>query len=482
MKNYIAALGLILSLGFAHKTTAQEGKLWNLKECVDYAYQHNISIRTQQNTVLTNKNNQFQSKMNLLPGASASASQSYSGGGRSIDPFTNTIVVGQTFRSNNFSLGANWTLFRGFQNINALSQSTLTTKASELDVETQKNNISLNIVSAYVNMLAGYEQVTVAEEQLKLTQAQVSRTQKLVTAGASAEVNLLNLNAQLATDELGLITAQNALDLARLQIQQLMQKPVEQAFDIERPKLEVPTSASLLESPQQIYQTAEKSLPQIKSAETRIVSANKQIQITKGGFSPTLDMTFGYFTNYSGLATGYTLTGFEERQSQYFYRDANSEIVPVYQLSAVGKTDKIGFSSQFKDNIRQSLSFSLNVPIFSNWQNHTNLSNAKIQCYNAELNAQTAKNTLRQEVEQAWLDARTASKRYESTQKQVQSLSEAMRANEQRLNVGAINSVDYTQSKTNLAKAASDLVRAKYDLVLRIKLLDFYLGKGLDLN
>ena len=482
MKKSIAAIGFILALGFSPNLMAQEGKLWNLKECVDYAYQHNISIRTQENTVQTNKNNQFQSKMNLLPGASASASQSYSGGGRSIDPFTNTVVVGQTFRSNSFSVGANWALFRGFQNINSLSQSALTTKASEFDVETQKNTISLNIVSAYVNMLAGYEQVIVAQEQLKLTQAQVDRTQKLVNAGSSAEVNLLNLKAQLATDELSLITAENALDLARLQIQQLMQKPVEQGFNIERPQLEVPNSTSLLESPQQIYQTAEKGLPQIKAAETRIVSANKQIQITKGGFSPTLDMTFGYFTNYSGLASRYVVNGVEERQSQYYYRDGNNNVVPVYQLAAIGKTESIGLNSQFKDNIRQSLSFNLNIPIFSNWQNHTNLSNAKIQRYNAELNAQTTKNTLRQEVEQAWLDARTASKRFESTQKQVQSLKEALRANEQRLNVGAINSVDYNQSKTNLAKAASELVRAKYDLVLRIKLLDFYLGKGLDLN
>jgi outer membrane protein len=261
-----------------------------------------------------------------------------------------------------------------------------------------------------------------------------------------------------------------------------MQKPVEQNFEIERPQLAVPTSASLAENPQQIYQTAEKSLPQIKAAEIRIDNANQQIKITKGGFSPTLDMTFGYFTNYSGLATAYSISGVEERQSQYYYRDANNAVVPVYQLAPIGSSQKIGFNSQFKDNIRQSLSFSLNVPIFSNWQNHTNLSNAKIQRYNAELNVQTTKNTLRQEVEQAWLDARTASKRFESTQKQVQSLSEAMRANEQRLNVGAINSVDYTQSKTNLARAASELVRAKYDLVLRIKLLDFYLGKGLDLN
>jgi outer membrane protein len=482
MKKRLATLGLLLAFGFTHKTMAQTGKQWSLKECVDYAFQHNISIKTQQNAVQTNKNNQFQSKMNLLPGASASASQSYSGGGRSVDPFTNTIVVDQTFRSNNFSVGANWALFRGFQNINALSQSALTTKASEFDVETQKNTISLNVVSAYVNMLAGYEQVTVAEEQLKLTQAQVERTQKLVNAGASAEVNLLNLKAQLATDELNLITAQTSLDLARLQIQQLMQKPVEENFEIDRPQLNVPNSASLAENPQQIYQTAEKALPQVKAAETRIQSANQNIRITKGGFSPTLDMQFGYFTNYSGLATKFAITGAEERLSQYYYRDANNAVVPVYQVAPIGTSEKIGFNSQFRDNLRQSLSFSLNVPIFSNWQNHTNLSNAKIQRYNAELNAQTTKNTLRQEVEQAWLDARTASKRYESTQKQVQSLKEALRANEQRLNVGAINSVDYTQSKTNLARAESDLVRAKYDLVLRIKLLDFYLGKGLDLN
>jgi len=460
---------------------AQDGKVWSLKECIDYAFLNNVSIKTSQNSVQTSKNNLFQSKMNLLPAASSSLSQSYSNGGRSIDPYTNTIVVGQTYKTNNMSLGANWNLFNGFQNINAITQQNLTKQATEFDVEAQKNTISLNIVSAYVNMLAGYEQVTVAEAQLKLTQAQVARTEKLVKAGASAEANLLNLKATEATDELSVITAQNSLDLAKLQLQQLMQKPVTQDFEIEKPAVTIPVANSLNESPNSIYQTAESNLPQVKAAQYRRMANLQQLKVYKGAFSPSLSFSYGYYTNYSSIASSYVITGAEERQSQYYSRDANNNIIPIYALSPIGSSQKVGFTDQFNNNLRRSVSLSLNIPLFSNWQNHTNLSNAKIQAYNAELNSQTVKNTLRHDVEQAYLDARSANKRYISTQKQVESLSEANRANEQRMNVGAINATDYTLSKTNLAKAQSDLVRAKYDLLLRLKLLDFYLGKGLSL-
>jgi len=462
-----------------HFSFAQQAKEWALQTCIDFAFRNNLNLKNAENQTFINGNTLTQSQMNYLPSVSAGASLSQSAGGRSFDPYTNSAVQGVTYRNSNLNLSGSWNLFNGLQVHHNIASNKSGLKASQLDVATQRNTITLNIINSYVAILNGYEQVANAEKQLALTVEQLNRTQKLVDAGSSAEVAVLNLKAQKSSDELNVISFQNSLDIAKMQLQQLMQMPVEEGFNVVKPNINAATFAAYPKSSNDVYQAALGTQPQIKAADERIVQSIQNVSLAKSAYSPSLNFSGGYFTSYSNTGSKYTLDGtYSTLQSfQYYSKDAAGNNLPVYQVVPNGKVEKLSISNQFDDNLRSSLSLNLSVPIFNQWQTRSSVANAKIRKHIAENSAQLERNTLRQNIEQSWLDARLADRKYQSNVIQVSSLREAFRANEARFNVGAINSIEYNTSKTSLVRAESDLIRAKYDLLLKTKILEFYEGK-----
>lgn len=480
------AVTLLLSL-MAQGQTAQttSGKKWTLQSCIDYALRNNITLRQNDLTVNTNNNNYQQSQYNALPTLTGSATQAYSGGGRSVNPYNNQIVTNQTYRTNNLILSSSVNLFAGGQNTANIQKNKATLEAARADRENQQNTIKLNIVQAYVNILSTQELVNSAKLQLATTNLQVERSSKLVNAGAQAESALLTLKAQQATEEITVITNENTLELNYLTLKQLLQITAEEPFDIENPNVTVPETWTADESSADIYKYAEKSQPVIQAATFRIKSAQYGISAAQGGLFPTLSLSAGYYTNYSSIAsnTTYDATVAPVRNSTptYYYDDGKGSNIPNvygYSLPASAiKSENVSFKDQFNNNLRSSIQFNLNVPIFSGYSARTTLANAIINRKNAELTRESARNTLRQTIEQAYLNAKLAYRQYIATQKQVSALKESFRVNEQKFNVGTVNSVDYNLSKTNLSKAENDLIRARYDFILKTKVLEFYQGK-----
>ena len=473
--------GLLLSSASICSAQAPEAnpQKWTLQACVEYAMQHNLQLKQSELTTQTNRNNLQQSKANMLPSLNGTASHSYNLG-RSIDPFTNSVVQNQTVQSNSFGMGLNMNLFSGLQTQNMIERNKLTVKASELDIETNKNTISLQVVNAYTQILFTQELLSNAKVQLETTKLQVSRTEKLVNAGSLPQTNLLDLKSQLASDELNVVNNENQLEMAKLNLLQLLQKPATEAIEIVVPNLDAPQTA-LQRNAQQIYEAAEQLQPQIKAAELRVKSAERSIALAKGGYMPSLSLSAGIFTNYSSIAKRFVADGsLIEYPTGAYWRDANNNPIPVYQSTKGGSIEKFAYFKQLDNNLRENLAFNLNIPIFSNLQNKTNVANAIIGKESARYSAETTKNSLRQTIEQAYLDAKLAAKRYATTQKQVDALKESFRATEQRFNVGVLNSVDYNLAKNNLNRAETDLIRTKYDYIFKVKVLDFYEGKPLN--
>jgi outer membrane protein len=143
-------------------------------------------------------------------------------------------------------------------------------------------------------------------------------------------------------------------------------------------------------------------------------------------------------------------------------------------------TDQSGevksFGNQVSDNFNQNLGLSLSIPIFNKLNTRAAINRAKVNVEIANNNLEREKQKVRQDIESAYADATAAYKRFTSTQKSLTSLQEAFDYAQKRFDVGMINAVDYNVAKTNLAKAQSDLVRAKYEYIFRMKILDFYQG------
>lgn len=428
---------------------AQEA--WSLQKCIEYALENNISVKQNELNADLAKENYNQSIANMAPSLNAGASHSYNWGQR-IDPFTNTFATNRV-RSNNLFISSQVTLFSGLQLQNTLKQNSLNYLAGKYDVEKMKNDIVLNVATAYLNVLFAQELLGVAKTQKSITEAQVTRTQKLVDAGTLALGSLLDLQAQLASDELNEVNTQNQLDIALLTLSQLMNIKVGSDFTIVRPQLEIPANPILAENSEQIYQFALNNQPSIKSAETKVLSAEKAVKIAKGTSYPSITMSGSVGTGYSGLS----------------------------QKLVDGALVKTPGGEQLKDNVNENLGFNLNIPIFNGWQSHNSISRAKIARLNAEYTLQLSEQNLRQTIEQAHVDAQSALKQFYATKKTVEALSQAFDYADKRFNVGALNSTDYNTAKNRLNNSQSDLLRNKYNFIFKSKVLDFYMGKPITL-
>ncbi len=443
MRQKIILLSAIFFLSFGF-SKAQE--VWSLQKCIDYALENNIQIKQQEISTKYQENQAQQAKLNRLPNLNASFSNGYSFG-RSLTTQNTYDNVNSTSLSG--GVNSNLTVWNGSQLQNTIKQRELDLQASLEDLQKSKDDIMLYIAAAFLEILFAEELAQVSSAQLEVTQQQINRTLQLVEAGSLARGALLEIEAQLAREELQLVTDQNRLELAYLDLYQLLELPMSERFKIEKPVLPEIKAGSVSINSFDIFKNAVVSRPEIKGAQLRVESAKYQLKVAEGALYPNLSLGANYNNNY--------------------FKTFDS---PIPQQS---------FGDQLKNNGRYGFGVSLNIPIFNKLQAKNNISNTQLQIMDYENRLQITKNTLRKDIEQAYTNALAALKKFVSTEKAVKSTEEAFRYMEEKFNVGMVNSVEYNQSKNNLASAQSNMLQAKYDYIFRTKILDFYNGIPIEL-
>jgi outer membrane protein len=414
---------------------------------VNIALENNLSLERSQLNQLINEANLLQNKGARLPTLSTGASSGFRWG-RSINPVTNLF---ETARIGNINLQANSsaTIYAGSRVTNNINQSKVDLEAGIYNIEATKNDITLNIVNLFINVVFNREQVNIAENQLASSKEQFDRTSKLVAAGSLPMADQLDLQAQNATNVLEVINAQNSLRISKLNLAQAMQIPFTDDFQVVEPEFSINEMLMASETPADIFDTAVEIMPEIKLAQADVESAELGVKIAKGAYFPTLGIGANLFSNYVAQAL------FIERRS---------------------------FGDQIDRNLSQSLNLNLNIPIFSQFNNKANVQRARVQQQISEVAEIEAKNTLRQDIETAYTSAIAAEQSYEANLIRLNAVQESFRIAQQRLNAGAINSVDFQVAQNNLFNTQADLLNAKYTYIFRVKVLDFYLGNPINLN
>jgi outer membrane protein len=463
---------------FSFLAASSQEKEWTLEECITYALDHNIDIKKQVLAVENQKDVLLQKKLGMLPNLNAGATHGYNWG-KTVDRYTNNFATTRV-QSDNFYLGTQLNLFQGLQQVNSVSQNKFEWMASQYDLDLLMDNISISVASFYLDILYNQELLTVARDQFAVTQQQVTRMDKMVQAGTLARGDLLNIQAQAATEELAVIDAENTLAISFLNLQQLIDLPVSPDFRIESPKLKPIQAPQVTLNAQDVYQVALGKRPEIKSAEYRVQSAEKGVALARGYVSPILSFNGTWATGYSGNATqGYGT-------KELLYPDAGYTAVSHESVTLVNSTyegyDVIPFDSQLKDNQNKSLSLSLQIPIYNGWQARTAINQAKIRKEEADLTLQQTKLDLNKKIQQAYADAVAALKNYNASEKKLQAQEEAFKYSQQKMDVGLVTAYDYNQTKKDLTKAQSDLLQAKYRFIFTTTVLDFYMGNPLTLN
>ncbi|MES2517816.1 MAG: TolC family protein [Bacteroidota bacterium] len=451
----------------------------NLQEAVNIALKNNISVKQSENQVLLNSLQLQQSRFNQLPNASGNINESFNFG-RSLDPFTNTFVD-RNINYNQLSLGGNVTIFNGYQLKNTIAQNDLLLKATQLDLQAMKENISLQVVLAYLNIMNAEDQLAISKTQTGITQLQIDRTDKLVKAGSLAQSNLFDLKAQLATEETTVINNQSTLDLAKLSLLQLLNDKNITEVKVDRISIPTPSTSGYDATIGKIYEVAQESQPAIKAADIRIKGADKGIEIARAGFLPIITGNANFGANQSNAQKDYTVKSVTSDQNLGVVKFQGQDIPLIVTTTnnIPVENGTTGYFKQIGNTFNYGFGINASIPIFSKFANKSNVSRAKIQKENANLNAQQARLTLRQNIEQAYTNLNNSAKRYDALTIQVAALEESFRAADSRFNAGAIDFVSYSLQKTNLDKAKGNLVQAKYDFIFRTKILDYYQNKPL---
>lgn len=469
---------------WAQDDTANADKVWTLEECIDYAWENNLNIRSSQLDQLTNEITLKQSKFDLLPNLSAGGSVGKSFG-RTIDPVSNSFVS-RDFMSGGVSANSNVTLYQGGRLRNTIKRNELNMQSGQYDLEKAQNDVALDVASRYLTVLLNAEQLDNSRYQLEVTQAQLEQTLILVEAGSVPYSNQLDLASQVASNEVQVVNAENNYAISVLNLKQSMQMPADFTLNIAQPDIDVSSLALTgIMKVSEVFEVAQATMPEVKSTQLIIESRGIDEKIAKAAFLPTLSLSGSLTTNYSDQARQLigtdvvdipaTPIGFVQGTSNIVLSNPRTQQVPLF-------SENYSTFNQFEDNLGQSVRVNLNVPIFSKLSNTTNLQRAQINKQRAEISAENVKNQLRQNIETAHNNALASLKSYEASQKRVASLEESFRATQERYNVGQSSFVDFQIANNNLFAARTDLLRAKYEYIFRVKILDFYLGKSITLE
>ncbi len=481
--NHIKIFYILVFLFFSLLGISAQDRVWTYSECLDYALENNLSVKRGELDVEMDEVNLKQSKANMFP------TFNFGGGwginwGRSIDPTTN-LFTSQRIQSVGIQSGSSVTVFGGLQKMNTIKQNKLDLEASVSDLEDARNDVILNVVTFYTNVIFNQELLETAELQLGTTTQQLGRTKKLVEAGSLAISELLDLQSQKASNELEVINAENSLNLALLNLKQVMQMPASEELAVVVPEMEAEDYGFLALTVTDIYQTAELIQPEIKSADLDVQSSIIGEKIAKGALYPSLNLGYSMFTNYSDARDPFrkhdgTFGPPGEIPDAGFLTGDPTQPITLYTPNPNFIDVDNGVGDQFSDNFSRSLNFSISVPIFNGLVARSGMQRASINRAQAEINAREVRNQLRQIIETAYNDAVASSKALEASQKQVEALVESFRVTEKRYNLGAVNFVDYQVAQNNLFGAKSDLVRSKYDYIFKTKILDFYQGNPIE--
>lgn len=410
-------------------------RVWTLQECVDTALMNNRNIKQQRLNYKSKVISYNQAKSDRLPNLNASIGQNFN--------FGRSLSVDNTYQNSNsqntsFSVSSGVNLYNGFRMKNAIEARQAELMAAGADVQKIEKDIILNVSAAFLQVLQNKELLRNADNQLQITRENMARRKELIEAGKLAQGEIFEIQAQEAKEELSRVQAENQLQLSLLDLAQVLELDHFQDIDVAVPVNLLENELALL-SADEVYSSALASRPEIRSAQYRLESSLKNIEIARAGYLPSLSLGAQWGTGY--------------------YNMSNMPTNP-------------SFGTQFSNNISTGVGLSLSIPIFNRYEVKNQVENAKLNVESSKIDIENTKIELRKTIQQAYYNAIAAKNRWESSQKSVTANEESYRFASQKFEVGRANQYEVNLAKTNLSQSISEQTQAKYEYVFRMKILE----------
>jgi len=433
---------------FASMLMAQN-EAWTLNRCIDYALEHNIGVQRMDLTAEMAQADLTGSKLGVLPDLNGVVEHQL-GSGRVLDRGTyewyNTSVS-----QGDLGVQSTMYLFEGFQRLNSIRRDQALYRKSLSEAEAYRDDITLDVMTAYLDLLLKTELVRIAEGKLEVVGMQVERMERLVELGTQKPGELLTLKSQYSNEFLNLTKARNICNGANLTLIHLMNLPLSDSFQVARPDMLTPENQGFprLDS---VFSVAVNTIPHIKSAEWNMVAMKKNLAVAQGQRSPSFYVRGLYYTNYSNKLP-----------------------------NPVDGTFDYPLFKQLTDNQYRQVSIGMSVPIFNRWQTQTSISRARIRYLDASLTLEESKQNLLKNIQSYYSEALAARDNYRAGLELVASSKEAFDYAEEKFRLGLANALELEEARNKLFESQSQLATSRYVFIFYIKILDYFQGKAMDL-
>lgn len=474
LKKYIVSFFVFWSIsnGLQAQDSLNSSLTYSLENCIEIAIKNNPDVVNKEYLAASSKVGLDQAKGNVFPTVNAYLSHSLYNG-RSINIYTNSYV-NQSYNSGNYQITSNFTLWNGSSIQNYIKKCALDYKAFELEAQQAKDNLTFQVILNYLSVLAATEQLTIAQSQAVTTLEKLKNIQIKYDNGVVGMGDLSDIKGQYANNELQVVQQKNTLENAKVILSQTMNVAYDSTIKLQTIGVEV-TPKEFPSSIEDIYASAAEKLAIVKAADTRLASAFKNIQYIKSQRMPSLVLSGGAYTNYSSVATTSTLVNTKDLPNGAYVLE-NGQKNPVYESQSTYSSQNIPYGSQWKNNINTTVSLGLNIPILNGFQVRNKLKQAKLDEKQADFTAKTLRTQLKQAVERDFFNMKFSFQGYKKLSEQVEAYKTSLYAATVKFDNGVITTVDYIITKNNKDQSELNLVAAKYDYILRTKILDYYLG------
>lgn len=421
---------LLLTVGISQTVMADA---WSLDSCVNYALSHNLNIKNAEISRMQSELSVTEAKDGFLPQLSAGAGQNWS--------FGRGLTSANTYANRNtssFSWNVQMSLpiFQGLRNIRQLRYAQSSLSMAEMQAEASRDEVRLNVITSYLQVLFNKEILEVSREQLRLSNVQLERQQALLEGGKVPEVDVIQAKAQVAQNEVQVVNSENDYTTSIIELAKLLELDNLTEFDV----MPIDDDTMTLLNAEEVYRNALSNYPAISAARQAIKVADDGITLAKSGYLPTLSFNAGLGSSY------YTVSGDDTKK----------------------------FSSQMRDNFSKNLGFSLNIPIFDAFSTRNQIRQAKVRKLSAQIQLEQQQSELHRAIRLAYQQAVGAEKKYEAGKIAVDASKAALDAMTEKYTYGKANATEWEQTQSDYITTLAQQVQAKYELILRNKVLQFY--------
>ncbi len=469
---------LLISSGISIQA---QTKKWTLRECVEYALENNISVKQSELDLDLTEMEKSDAIGNFLPSLNGSASNAWNTG--LTQDVTTGVLANRTNRNSSYSMTLGMNLFQGLRNYKIYQRSELSKLAADYGLSKMKDDISLFVANAYLQVLNNKANLDVLQSQNEVTLQQIERTNELVDAGVLPKGDLLEIRATDASEKQNIAITENAVRISLISLAQLLRIQDYENFDIEDEGYEIIDEGITAKDIAEIIASAKENRSELKLAQTNYDLAEKDVQISRTAYVPTLSVYMNYNTRESDVPSGREVELDPDNpvivgDTPIGVLESTGESVLGLQPNILSVTElgPLPFFEQLYLNDGISYGFQLRVPIFNGFSTRNTVKRSLINVKRQEYLLEQTKLDIESNVYQAYVDAKGSYKSFEAAQKALESQELAYQYAKDRYDVGLINAFDFSQSKTRYDNAKIEANRSKYDYIFKLKVLELYFG------